>query len=295
MAMKIILLCLPLSAFAGVVAPLLDVVSGLRTVDWDRSEARLFASKRYGNWGAQKSLPLDAQCQTIPSTNRLYHNVGSLYIPCGADTAEKKAMCTLYSDSNCQDVMVAFDHSHYRLLDRGHDETVLTSLVGKLIESVKCEMVDISMEVSNSNGHVSTSHMSQCVGDKCNSDRECHSNAGGKIFCSERMNMTCQRGRYLEMDSECTENHQCIEGSCVEANGRNLCLHLETSCPYPRVCIDRDERDSSVSCCNFGDLGNSVDLAINSCMSTGAECYGHSTCCSGECLLDEMLVLGQCM
>ncbi|KAJ6096973.1 hypothetical protein N7486_007719 [Penicillium sp. IBT 16267x] len=230
MAMKIMFLSLPLSAFAGVAAGLFEDASGMQTLDRATSMPHLFTSQRYGNWGFQKTMPMNGECQMLKSTDNL--------IPC-AVTAGKKAMCTLYSDSNCEDMMVAFDRSHYRLFDRSNGNA-MTSYLGGMVESVKCEMVNVSTKVSNNNGHVSTMHMSQCIGDKCNSDHECHFNLGGHLFCSEEKDMTCQRGRFLQLGSECTEDHQCREGYCTEVSGQMKCMPkraLDALCSSSAECV----------------------------------------------------------
>ncbi|KAJ5540449.1 hypothetical protein N7494_005525 [Penicillium frequentans] len=300
MAMRFILLSLPLTALAGVVASLFEDVSEMTTLDRPTSTPRLFTSQRYGDWSSQKAMPMNGACQPLKSTDDLYHNVGSIYIPC-AITAGKKTMCTMYSDSNCQDVMVAFDRSHYRLFDRSHKNAMLTSYLGGMVESVKCEMVDVSTKISNNNGHVSTMHMSQCVGDKCNSDRECHFNLGGHLFCSEKKDMTCQMGRFLKLGSECTEDHQCREGYCTENNGHVKCMPKRS---LGALCSSSAECMSGEVCCDLsGGSRCSRDLChaevvnddVNMCMNTGVECYEHSMCCSGGCMFDPMLVLGKCM
>lgn len=200
--------------------------------------------------------------------------------------------------------MVEFDRSHYRLFDRTHDNNAMqTSYLGGTVESVKCEMVDISTEVANNNGHISTMHMSQCVSDKCNSNRECRFNLGGQLFCSKR-DMTCQMGRFLNLGAECTEDNQCHEGYCTEDNGQMKCMpkralndlcSSSAECVTGEVCCDqaggsrcnRNLCQAEVVHDNTGNTGM--------CMTTGVECSEHSTCCSGSCMFDPMLVLGQCM
>ncbi|KAJ5642903.1 uncharacterized protein N7484_005410 [Penicillium longicatenatum] len=289
MAMKIMFLSLPLSAFARVAANMFESTSDTQALDRATSMPHLFTSQRYGAWSSQMAMPMNGECQMLKSTDDLYHNVGSIYIPC-ASTAGKKAMCTMYSDSNCQDMMVEFDRSHYRLFDRSHGNTMQTTYLGGMVESVKCEMVDVSTEVSNNNGHVSTMHMSQCVGDKCSSNRECHLNLGGHLFCSENNDMTCQMGRFLTMGSECTEDNQCREGYCTNMNGQMKCMPkraLDTLCSSSAECV------SNGVCCDLaGGSRCSRDLChaevvnddMNMCMSTAMECSEDSMCCSGSWL-----------
>ncbi|KAJ5641825.1 hypothetical protein N7490_005825 [Penicillium lividum] len=303
MAMKLMFFSLPLFVFAGVVATMMDEMAGMKKLDLPTNMPRMFESERYGRWSIQKEVPMDGKCQMLKPTDALYHNVGSMFIPCESDTMSgKKVVCTMFrnSDSNCQDMMVMFDRSHYRMFDRPYEESTMTSYVGGMVESVKCEMIDASTEVSNSNGHASSMHMSQCVGDKCNSNHECHFNVGGHLFCSEKMGMTCQKARFTDIGKKCTEDHECREGYCTEMDGDMKCMPkrvLNAFCSSSAECM------SGTMCCEMsGEARCSRDIChgqvnqdVNTCFNVGMDCTAQDMCCSAKCMFDPMLMIGQCM
>lgn len=112
--------------------------------------------------------------------------------------------------------MVTFDHSHYDMFDNGdHREK---TYVGGIVGSIKCEVVDASTAVSNTNGSPSTQHQSQCVGESCNSDNDCHRDATGSLYCSKHKSHsnTCQLARALPAGASCLETEQCEEGRILQ-------------------------------------------------------------------------------
>ncbi|KAJ5765289.1 hypothetical protein N7520_004848 [Penicillium odoratum] len=276
MAMKLMFLSLPLSVFAGVVATIMDELAEMRMSDLPNNMPRMFESERYGRWSIQKEVPMDGKCQMLKPTD------------------------ALNSDSNCQDMMVIFDRSHYRMFDRPHEESTMTSYIGGMVESVKCEMVDASTEVSNSNGHASSMHMSQCVGDKCNSNHECHFNVGGHLFCSEKMGMTCQKARFTDIGKKCTEDHECREGYCSEIDGDMKCMPKRV---LNALCSSSAECMAGTMCCEIsGEARCSRDICsgqgnqdVNICFNIGRDCTAQDMCCSANCMFDPMLMIGQCM
>lgn len=143
--------------------------------------------------GAWQLLVICTLCSTrarLKYTSR--RNIGSICIPCEAAPG-KKNMCTLYrykrrsnvpnynlkmvtdistSDMRCRDEIVAFDHSHGSMFETKNDN--IDNYVGGLVESTKCQVVDASLPVANTNGHVSTKTQYKCPGESCSDFGDCY-------------------------------------------------------------------------------------------------------------------------
>ncbi|KAJ5722729.1 hypothetical protein N7488_000764 [Penicillium malachiteum] len=174
----------------------------------------------------------------------------------------------------------------------------MVDYVGGLVQSISCEMVDQSQVVMNTNSHPSTMHVSQCLGDQCTIDLDCHANADIKLHCSQKQSMTCQQARYMYEGDECEEDHQCREGYCTGVNGLMKCMPKRSE---NSICSISAECTSGTKCCDMaGGARCSRDLCspmsdITECMNIGGACYDSAACCNGSCLFERSVIEGQCM
>lgn len=105
---------------------------------------------------------------------------------------------TLYAISGdyCRDEMVQFDRTHLGLFERPSSERE-KAYVGGLVRSVRCQVVDKSLSVSNTNGHPSTQYQVNCPGESCSSWLNCESYYV-KAQCTSGK---CKRTRVLEQQN----------------------------------------------------------------------------------------------
>ena len=184
------------------------------------------------------------------------------------------------------------------MFDRSREESDVNNSVGGMIESIACRVVDGSTQVTNENEYPSTRHMSQCVGETCSADRDCHANAGGSLYCSQNRGNTCQLARYIPEKQRCQEDKQCREGYCSDKNGVKRC---EPRRGNMAPCAFTSECASGLRCCQMA--GGSrctreacrVNEDITRCTNSGEACFTDASCCTGSCMLDPALVTGQCM
>lgn len=75
---------------------------------------------------------------------------------------------------NCRDEIVSFDHTHEGLFQAPKSDREKL-YAGGLVRSIRCQVVDQSFEVANTNGHLSTQRQIGCPSDSCKSKFTCES------------------------------------------------------------------------------------------------------------------------
>ena len=135
--------------------------------------------------------------------------------------------------------MVTFDRSHYNMLDRLNNETKKNA-VGGLVESIKCEFVNVTTPLLDTvwNKHLSAMHESHCVGDQCVNALGCVNNYRDLLYCEPSTN-TCQTLPLIadldvvagvEQDSgRCRDNRPLAEARCMSSSE---CASGFRCCPF---------------------------------------------------------------
>ena len=197
---------------------------------------------------------------------------------------------------------MTFDHSHYNLFSDPNLEDGIT-YVGGLVGSVDCTVVDVSTEVANTNGHPSTQHPSQCPGDSCQSDKDCHMNGKLQLYCSKDKTHpnTCQPARYIPQGNNCLEDMQCTEGYCADTFTTEW-----RRCDKKRwlgdKCSTSEECETGAKCCEspgdppiIGCFEHCRGEFESKCKPAGLPCWKNSACCSGNCHYSGLAIIsGQC-
>lgn len=71
----------------------------------------------------------------------------------------------------------------------GYNEPGAKKYVGGLVRAIRCQVVDRSESVANTNGHVSTKSQISCPGESCSGSEDCES----YFVTAECTSRRCQR------------------------------------------------------------------------------------------------------
>lgn len=90
-------------------------------------------------------------------------------------------MLTIHvSDPRCNTEIVAFDRPHGSMFEATKADKGARAYVGGVVESIKCQVVDATFPVANTNGHISTKRQYGCPGDSCSAFEDCFYSGGVK-------------------------------------------------------------------------------------------------------------------
>jgi hypothetical protein len=90
------------------------------------------------------------------------------------------------SDKWYEDEIVLFDRTHISMFSAPRTDKGSRKYVGALVESIKCQVVDKSLPVSNTNGHQSTTFQLLCPGESCSGSENCLGSNSVSRRCKQR-------------------------------------------------------------------------------------------------------------